>query len=528
MAENPEFTSVVTGNTTINTNGLTIVGGPSITNTGINAGSLTITNVAPGVNGTDAVNVDQLTAVSNVANAGWNLNTAAVGSGVAMGSGLYNVAPGSTMQIIAGNNIITTQNNGNVEVALNPNLTGITSLAITGGPTLNSGGINMNNTTITNLAAGVNPTDAVNVSQLTNAIGSVNISFAGNSGGLVTRNNGQTLTIQGGGTTSGTYSGNNIRTVTDPANGAINLQIADSPQFGNVVVNAGGTGQITGVTAGTISSTSTDAVNGSQLFALGSSTSTGFGGGSTFNPVTGQVNVSLTVGTNTYNNVQDALQAVNNTASAGWNVTTGATGTGIANGSSVANVAPGSTATFNAGNNMVVTQSGTGVTYSVNPNLTGLSSISVTNGPTINDNGITMSQGDILNMNNNRITNVAPGINPTDAVNLSQLNSGMTNILNQANTYTDNKFNELAFDLRNFNRDAEGATASAMAMSQVPQAFEPGMGIVGFGVSTWQGEEAFAVGVSKASDNGRVIIKATGTYNTRKKGGAAVGVGIQF
>jgi autotransporter adhesin len=316
--------------------------------------------------------------------------------------------------------------------------------------------------------------------------------------------------------------------VTDPANGAINLQIADSPQFGNVVVNAGGTGQITGVTAGTISSTSTDAVNGSQLFALGSSTSTGFGGGSTFNPVTGQVNVSLTVGTNTYNNVQDALQAVNNTASAGWNVTTGATGTGIANGSSVANVAPGSTATFNAGNNMVVTQSGTGVTYSVNPNLTGLSSISVTNGPTINDNGITMSQGDILNMNNNRITNVAPGINPTDAVNLSQLNSGMTNILNQANTYTDNKFNELAFDLRNFNRDAEGATASAMAMSQVPQAFEPGMGIVGFGVSTWQGEEAFAVGVSKASDNGRVIIKATGTYNTRKKGGAAVGVGIQF
>jgi autotransporter adhesin len=54
------------------------------------------------------------------------------------------------------------------------------------------------------------------------------------------------------------------------------------------------------------------------------------------------------------------------------------------------------------------------------------------------------------------------------------------------------------------------------------------MGIVGFGVSTWQGEEAFAVGVSKASDNGRVIIKATGTYNTRKKGGAAVGVGIQF
>jgi autotransporter adhesin len=331
-----------------------------------------------------------------------------------------------------------------------------------------------------------------------------------------------------GATTAGTYSGGNIRTVTDPATGAINLQMADSPQFGNVVVNANGSGQITGVTAGSLSSTSTDAVNGSQLYAVGSSTATGFGGGSSFNPATGQITVSLAVGGNTYTSVQDAITAVNNTASAGWNVNTGATGTGIANGSGAVQVAPGATASFNAGNNMIVTQSGTNVTYAVNPNLTGISSFGITGGPTIDGNGITMSQGDILNMGGNSITNVGPGINPTDAVNLSQLNSGMTNILNQANTYTDTKFGELAFDLRNFNKDAEGATASAMAMSQVPQAFEPGMGIIGAGASMWQGEAAFAVGVSKASDNGRVIIKATGTYNTRKKGGAAVGVGIQF
>ncbi len=65
MAENPEFTSVTTGNTTINNNGLTINNGPSVTSTGIDANNTVISNVAPGVAGTDAVNVNQLTNVSN-------------------------------------------------------------------------------------------------------------------------------------------------------------------------------------------------------------------------------------------------------------------------------------------------------------------------------------------------------------------------------------------------------------------------------------------------------------------------------
>ncbi len=65
MAENPEFTSVTTGNTTINNNGLTINNGPSVTSTGIDANNTVISNVAPGVAGTDAVNVNQLRNVSN-------------------------------------------------------------------------------------------------------------------------------------------------------------------------------------------------------------------------------------------------------------------------------------------------------------------------------------------------------------------------------------------------------------------------------------------------------------------------------
>ena len=52
--------SVVAGNTTINNNGVTIVGGPSMTVDGINAGGKVITGVADGVNDTDAVNRSQL------------------------------------------------------------------------------------------------------------------------------------------------------------------------------------------------------------------------------------------------------------------------------------------------------------------------------------------------------------------------------------------------------------------------------------------------------------------------------------
>ena len=61
--------SVKMGDTTINNTGLTIHGGPSITQTHIDAGSKTIINVAPGENGTDAVNVNQLNEVKNVASA---------------------------------------------------------------------------------------------------------------------------------------------------------------------------------------------------------------------------------------------------------------------------------------------------------------------------------------------------------------------------------------------------------------------------------------------------------------------------
>ena len=54
--------SIKTGNSTLNTNGLTISGGPSVTSTGINAGNKVISGVSQGVAGNDAVNKSQMDA----------------------------------------------------------------------------------------------------------------------------------------------------------------------------------------------------------------------------------------------------------------------------------------------------------------------------------------------------------------------------------------------------------------------------------------------------------------------------------
>lgn len=48
------------------------------------------------------------------------------------------------------------------------------------------------------------------------------------------------------------------------------------------------------------------------------------------------------------------------------------------------------------------------------------------------------------------------------------------------------------------------------------------------GIAGWGGEQALAVGYSRATSDGRYILRASGTYNTRNQGGAAVGIGYQW
>ena len=90
--------SLTIGDTVINNAGMTITGGPSVTKTGINAGNKKITNVAPGTDDTDAVNVKQLKAAKTEVKAGAGVTVAK--SQGAEGQDIYTVsstgATGST------------------------------------------------------------------------------------------------------------------------------------------------------------------------------------------------------------------------------------------------------------------------------------------------------------------------------------------------------------------------------------------------------------------------------------------------
>lgn len=170
----------VNGNdsTTVDSQGVTITGGPSVTKDGINAASKKITNVAAGdvnANSTDAVNGSQLNEVKETAEKGWNLTTA--GSAATK----HKVAPGTDVDISSANGNITVSNNqGNVKLELNKDLdltqngsvkVGNTTVnnsgvAIDNGPSLKATGIDAGGKKITNVAEGTADTDAVNVAQL--------------------------------------------------------------------------------------------------------------------------------------------------------------------------------------------------------------------------------------------------------------------------------------------------------------------------------------------------------------------------
>ncbi|KRB07991.1 hypothetical protein ASD86_09335 [Lysobacter sp. Root690] len=305
LADDITINSVTAGNSRLDNTGLTITGGPSVTAAGINAGNQVISNVAAGVAATDGVNKSQLDAVGATATAGFNVS--------AQGANASNVAPGQTVDLnnTDGNIVVSkTGANDNVSFDLADDITvnsvtagattlNNTGLTIAGGPSVTAAGINAGNQVISNVAAGVAATDGVNKSQLDAAAGgstTLGMNFTGNdaTAGDVHRDLGQTLSIRGGATVAGSYSGGNLKTLTDPATGAINVQLADSPKFGNVVVNDGGTGKISGVAAADLSAASTDAVNGSQLFqtnqdvaALGTRVTTNEGDIAALNNVVG-------------------------------------------------------------------------------------------------------------------------------------------------------------------------------------------------------------------------------------------------
>ena len=180
LNKNITVDSVKAGDTTINNDGLTIAGGPSVTKSGINAGDKKITGVAAGTDDTDAVNVSQLKEVKEIANKGWNLS-------VNTGENKSNIAPDATVDLRSANdNIQITKKDNNVTFKLNDtiNVTNVNAagnvtagdttinndgLTITGGPSVTKSGIDAAGNKISNVADGNVTSDskeAVNGSQL--------------------------------------------------------------------------------------------------------------------------------------------------------------------------------------------------------------------------------------------------------------------------------------------------------------------------------------------------------------------------
>ncbi|ARG17778.1 hypothetical protein B7L44_14975 [Acinetobacter nosocomialis] len=549
--------SLTVGNSKVDNSGLSIAGGPSVTTVGINAGNQKVTNVAAGTissTSTDAVNGSQLnTTNQNVTNAQNTANTAVTNAAAAQatadkglnfsvnGGTADNVKLGETVNFADGTNITavydpatnTYKYNVNDSIALT-NAGSLTvgntkvdnsGLTITGGPSVTTAGINAGNQKITNVAAGTNATDAVNVSQLgavttaantkTDALGtstasnlgggavynpvtgavsspiySVNGNNVNNVGDAITAlDKGWTLQSNGAnagavkagdtvdiGTVAGesnlkvTKTGNKIQYGLNRDLNIDNVTAGESKLDTNGLTIAGGPSvtksgidaasqKITNVAAGTVSATSTDAVNGSQLHTLdsrvtknGDSIANIFGGGAKANPDGSISNPSYKVAGTSANNVGDALTALDKAvtdtgtaANAGWTVSANG------NAATAKNIKPNGKVNFTGDDNLTVAQASEtdnegNIKVALNKNLkvdsvtTGNTVIDTT-GVKVGDNvqlgstGLIIAGGPSITTSgisagNKTISNVAAGVSSTDAVNKGQLDSAITNINN--------------------------------------------------------------------------------------------------
>ncbi|WP_322058553.1 YadA family autotransporter adhesin, partial [Paraburkholderia sp. J63] len=451
-----------------------------------------------------------------------------------------------------------------------------------------------------NVAAGAQDLDAVNVAQLKAA--GLNVDTSGNVLNAFVAyddTSKSSITLGGIGSTTPVALHNVANGVT--ANDAVNvaqLQAmgANVDSSGNVTnsfvayddstkssVTFGGLGatapvMLHNVGAGVVSASSTDAVNGAQLYNVASSTASSLGGGSTVQ-ADGSISApSYAIGGNTYNNVGGALtnldgrvtnientvtniagavaNAVQYDSSAHDKITLG--GTDASTAVALTNVANGA---LNASSTDAVNGSqlyATNVEVSnlnqaiqnININGSEYMSTNSTSGPAsatgtnsiaagggaiasganstaigdkasaTGNNSVALGANSVADEDNTvsvgsqgnerRITNVANGINPTDAANVGQLQSGL---------------NALQGNVNSVARNAYGGVAAATALTMIPDVDQNKTIAVGVGTANFQGYQAVALGAS-ARITQNLKVKLGGGYASG--GGATYGGGMSY
>ena len=528
--------------------------------------------------------VNATTVTSAINNSGWKA-TATKDGGEVEGTSEQLVKPGETVNYIAGKNIKLKQNGANFTVSTTENVT-FTNANVNSTLTVGEG----NNATqitssadgmkvakadgsatrITNVAAGEKPTDAVNVSQLNAAKNAAKTEVvAGKQVNVTTStgSNNQTIYTVNVNTTA------LPATVTDANNPAENGKLAVPTEGGLVtasdVANAiNATYWKVGDNNGTVKS---NISAGNQVNFVN-------GNGTTANVAVenGQTNVSYDVNVDGSTVVMKEVTDPNNpnkkikqiagnyTGQSGVTVkgnviaakTDGKTVTvnndgaltvsddvmnnltnfevttgehvdqfvaNTAANSKKTRVKPGDVVTYASGKNIAIKQEGTTFTISTTENAT-FTNANVGNTLTVGEgNNATQitSSADGMKVakadgSATRITNVAAGVNPTDAVNVSQL-GGLKNDIHNMNNR-----------LGKVNREARAGVAGANAAASLPQVYIPGKSMVAVAGGTFKGQNAFAVGYSRSSDNGKLILKLQGNANTQGDVGGGVGVGYQW
>ena len=492
------------------------------------------------------------------------------------GAGSTTITNGKTITYTAGKNIAIEQKDGDILVSTTEDVThnnvtaaNTTTTNFTVTP---NGNVNMGGNQVHNVKAGTEDTDAVNLSQLkanttkvisghqsnvtlvsddangkvykvdvntttlspvtntgkidvptegglvtakdvANAINSAYWKVADNAGAVkhnVTAGN-QVNFVNGKATSSNvTAEANGVSKVSYDVNAGDGLHIdgnnklvanvTDIKQGDNVVVNKDSNGVYTVSANNTQASVSTDPNKGITV------TPTTNANGTTNYKVTVDVdNDTITV------NNQGKLVA---SGATNFNVATKDGGNQVAKkgGSSTTKITAGKTITYTAGKNIAIEQNGGDILVSTTEDVDHNSV--TTNNLTVKEGGnVTVGPNSTVNMGGNQVHNVKAGTADTDAVNVSQLRSNVTNLNNRINKV---------------GKEARGGIAGANAAAGLPQVYIPGKSMVAASAGTFKGESAVAVGYSRSSDNGKVIFKLQGNANTQGDVGGSVGVGYQW
>ena len=514
-------------------------GGTTISGGNVSVAGNNITHVKAGEDDTDAVNVKQLKdgiaqATTKVA-AGKNVNVTSDKN--PDGSTTYTVATKDDVDFTSVTTGNTKMNDG-----------GITIKAAEGGKTnvtLTNKGLDNGGNKVVNVADGdisATSKDAVNGSQLHNTkveLTNKGLDFGAQSGADIHKNLGEKLEIVGEGTKADDrYDATNIKTMTK--DGKVVIGLDKDLKSDSVTVGSVGKDGKPGVDG----KVGVNGKDGSSVVINGKDGSIGLTGPKGADGKSPSITVRTENGTTTVNE-KDAGKPVerikytdsNNNTREVATLDDGLKFTGD-DGKTV-NRTLGSNLNIKGGakdatskDNIRITNDGkNGLKVQLANNVTLDNNGSVNVGGTrVDNNGITTNNGkgpsvtnNGVNAGNQKITNVKDGaVNATskDAVNGSQLHRAVQNI--------DNKFGDVYGKMNKINKEARAGIAGANAAAGLPQVYLPGKSMVAASAGTFKGQNALAIGYSRSSDNGKVILKLQGNANTQGDVGGSVGVGYQW